>query len=199
MADVYSQYAEQVPNNTAGKKDDEKNLKLLTDIRKFIDERYKFPLTENTTAEQKKAWEALITDVVKEYPPKQYEVGRGKGIELANLILRQYPKKADLNEIAKLINPEQGSWQRKGKRGQSLNEEQVQERKELISQVGSLEFKILANRTTDGDAVNAAVEFFRKVKDTPALQEELDRRAFLGQPPPQSRSRQRRNLPDPPR
>ena len=65
-----------------------------------------------------------------------------------------------------------------------MTEEQVQERKELIAQVGSLEFKILANRTNDEGAIEAAQGYFRNLKDSPQKRAELERLAFLGKPPP---------------
>jgi len=123
--------------------------------------------------------------VNKEYPPKEYVVGRGKTAELVTQILQQYPD-TDLKEVSKLVNPDQasGASHKKSKRGQSMTEEQVQERKELIAQVGSLEFKIIANNTNDSEAMKAAEDYFRTVKDKPALQSELDRLAFLGKSPP---------------
>jgi SecD/SecF fusion protein len=188
LAEVYSQYAKDMPNDPAKQEEVEKeNKDLLTAIEKLINDNYKFPLTDTPTEEQKKAWNALIAKVSEKenYPPKQYLVGRGKTTELVTQILQQH-EDADLKEISKLVNPDQagGASQRKSKRGQSMTEEQVQERKELIAAVGSLEFKIVANRPNDSDAIEAAVAYFKKVKENPALQSELDRLAFLGKPPP---------------
>jgi len=44
LADVYSQYAEEVPNDPAKREEvEKKNKELLTAIQKFINDNYKFP------------------------------------------------------------------------------------------------------------------------------------------------------------
>jgi SecD/SecF fusion protein len=52
--------------------------------------------------------------------------------------------------------------------------------KEQVTDVGSLEFRILANDTDDDDAIKAARDYIDSGKNN----KELERRAALGQPPP---------------
>jgi SecD/SecF fusion protein len=67
--------------------------------------------------------------------------------------------------------------------GASLNENSVEEIKAKIRTVGSLEFRILANQIDDAEAYAAAREFFKKAKDDPELQKELEAAARAGLPP----------------
>ena len=55
--------------------------------------------------------------------------------------------------------------QEDGKQGAKQGE--VDRVKELIKQVGSLEFRILANDTDDAEAIDAAKEYFRKADRKP--------------------------------
>jgi len=66
----------------------------------------------------------------------------------------------------------------------NLTAEEVQQVKDLIAQVGSLEFRILANDLDDAAAWRAATEWFESAKTTPTLADQLRRRALDGQPPP---------------
>ena len=61
-----------------------------------------------------------------------------------------------------------------------VTEEYVQHVKSLVSQAGSLEFRILANTHDDAEAIRVAQEYLAD----PAHQAELDRLAREGEPPP---------------
>jgi SecD/SecF fusion protein len=69
-----------------------------------------------------------------------------------------------------------------------INEGEVEHIKGLIREVGSLEFRILANDMDDGDkeAVEAAREYFKRAKDNPTGDEakDLEKAAKTGLPPP---------------
>ena len=60
----------------------------------------------------------------------------------------------------------------------NLSEEEIEEVKRLVSQMGVLEFRILANDTDDKDGVQAAMDLVNT-----AAQSELDARAARGQSP----------------
>lgn len=68
----------------------------------------------------------------------------------------------------------------------NINQDEVEKVKELIKQVGSLEFRILANDMDDAEAVEAAREYFRKARQDPNSTEakELELSAKNGLPPP---------------
>jgi SecD/SecF fusion protein len=72
--------------------------------------------------------------------------------------------------------------------GTGLNQSEVEQIKGLIREVGSLEFRILANDMDEGDreALDAAREFMRKAHDTPGgpEAEALATAAKAGLPPP---------------
>jgi SecD/SecF fusion protein len=175
LADIWSQYA--------GKKikvNGEERDATLEDINKFIDENWKKPADTAPESEKGKAWQALLEKANEAYPPMTYEVGRGRVTELGNEITQQYPD-APLDKVRQVINPDEGKS--KSKR-EALTSEQVQERKELIAQQGSLEFRILANPTNDEAAIKQARAFFTKAKDDQSLKDMLARLAFAGKPPP---------------
>ncbi len=77
-----------------------------------------------------------------------------------------------------------GSPSEGGKEG--VNQSEVEKIKGLIREVGSLEFRILANDTDDAEAIEAAKEYFRKAKENPAGPEakDLETNAKSGLPPP---------------
>lgn len=157
--------------------------KDVDEIRQFIEDNYKAKDTA-PPAEQEKAWNTLLEKISEAYPLNRYVVGRGKTTDLASQVLVYY-RNDDLKGIVQLTNPEANKpGRKKGKRGQSMSQEQVQERKELIAQVGSLEFKILANETNDREARGVATRYFEEASKTPKTQEDLARLAFLGKPPP---------------
>src|SRR5205823_981978 len=96
-------------------------------IKKFINDHYPLPQSAEPDDKAKKAWEKLIDEASRTYPPRSYEVGRGRILELANQIQQQHPE-ADLTEVRKLVRAD--DTKRKSRRGQALTTEQVQERKE---------------------------------------------------------------------
>jgi SecD/SecF fusion protein len=61
---------------------------------------------------------------------------------------------------------------------------EVQRVRDLISQVGSLEFRILANNINDADAFEAMTKYFELAQTDPKLRDDLIMRAKAGQPPP---------------
>jgi SecD/SecF fusion protein len=152
----------------------------IAEIKRFIAENYKAP----DDKPDEKAWLNLLAKAAKEYPPEGYVIGRGRIPELTNAIEQQYPDKP-AKEIAELLKHDSGTGSgEKSKRGVSLTPEQVQERKELIASQGSLEFRMLANRSNDGEAINAARAWFDKAAKDPSIQRELENLAFADKPPP---------------
>ncbi len=65
-----------------------------------------------------------------------------------------------------------------------LTEEEVNEVKALISQVGLLEFRIVANENDDEDAFEAAEQYFTEAATDPDKQSALNQLAQDGLPPP---------------
>jgi SecD/SecF fusion protein len=170
----------------ANQPDPEAAAEAINAIKEEIEGKYKTEVAPKKTKEEReKAWKKLLADVSKKYPPNHYEVGRGRTVELGNQVAAYYEGATDLKAIAALVKP---LTAKKGKRGQNLTMEEVQERKELISQVGSLEFRMFANNDNDSEAIKAAGEYFDKSKgDTEAaaqIRTELKNRNYKGQPPP---------------
>jgi SecD/SecF fusion protein len=62
--------------------------------------------------------------------------------------------------------------------------EAVQEVKDLVSRIGELEFRILANTRDDKEGIDAARDYFAAARDRPAEQEKLKAAAAAGNPPP---------------
>jgi SecD/SecF fusion protein len=71
-----------------------------------------------------------------------------------------------------------------GEGGATLTPEKVNKMKELIAQVGSMEFRILASDADDGPAIEAAKQLFEKAKTSPSIQSDLEERNRAGKPPP---------------
>ncbi len=148
------------------------------EIRKFIDDTYK-PVAGADEAKQAEAWNKVVTEVGKKWPPKAYDVGRGRLQILVSRVHEQYPDVTPL-EISQFIEEHYSV----SKERRQLTGEEVQHIKELISRSGSLEFKILANDHDDVEAIAAAKKFFEDAKKDPKLKAELENRAVAGQPPP---------------
>jgi SecD/SecF fusion protein len=204
----------------------------VTEIRKFIDDNYK-----PTSAPDEAAWNKLLAEAAKKWPPVGYDVGRGKIPSLVNRVRDQYPDEpikatkyrvpavqkdqlvarvvqdhpevsaADVERYINDHSPTEANWDtvledvsrkwpplgiqdfidaryRTNKEKGYLTGEQVQTVKELISRVGSLEFRILANTTDDVAAIDAAKKFFVEAQKKPELKDELERLAVAGKPPP---------------
>jgi len=134
-------------------------------------------------------WNNLIKAVEEHWPAvkgKDLNVPRGDTFGLARKLERDY-KVGSLEDIDNFIKD---NYRSTGKK-RDFTSEKIQEVKDLIAQVGSLEFRILANTQDDADAIDAAKKFFEKVNDpsTPEKErEELKRKlqqlAEDGKPPP---------------
>ena len=69
-------------------------------------------------------------------------------------------------------------------RSTSNHSQQVQGVKELLSQMGKLEFRILANGLDDQLGIEAASRYFKSKRNSPEIKAELESLARKGQPPP---------------
>jgi SecD/SecF fusion protein len=148
----------------------------IADLEKFVHDNFK---PANDPQKQQSAWQQLLDKAAVQYPPRHYEVARGRVPILINLVREQYPNLAP-TEIESFIDENyQFSRDRR-----HLTGEQVQEVKELISRVGSLEFRILANAQDDKAAMDAARKFFEEASKDKKLQDDLDALAVAGKPPP---------------
>jgi SecD/SecF fusion protein len=65
-----------------------------------------------------------------------------------------------------------------------LTIEEVQRVKDLVAKVGALEFRILANSVDDKQGIKDAQDFINSASKNPLVQEELDKAAVNGLPPP---------------
>jgi SecD/SecF fusion protein len=145
-------------------------------IEEFIKQNYK-PDADAKKSEE--AWKNLLAAAAKQWPPVRYDVGRGRVPALINRIREQYP-----NESAKTISDFIEQKYEQSKEKGYLTSEQVQSVKELISRVGSLEFRILANTHDDKDAIDAMNKFLAEASKNPKIKDELEARAVAGKPPP---------------
>jgi SecD/SecF fusion protein len=148
----------------------------VADIEKFVGENYK-PGADPKSGEA--AWRKLVTEAATKWPPVGYDVGMGRLPVLINRVREQYP-----DESAKTISDFIEEKYQQNKEKGYLTNEQVQAVKELISRVGSLEFRILANTHDDKDAIEAMKKYFAEAKDNPKIRADLEARAVAGKPPP---------------
>jgi SecD/SecF fusion protein len=74
------------------------------------------------------------------------------------------------------------NYQGAGGGKKNITGEEVQKIKDLISQQGSLDFRVVATQYRDGPAVKAAIDFFKN--KTPEQTRDLEWRATQGLPPP---------------
>jgi SecD/SecF fusion protein len=131
------------------------------------------------------AWKQLLTKVTTHWPKtdssKLDSIPPGKIDELVNLLHNENPDEPVAN-IEKFMDTNSPG----GKGRQPLTEEAVNHIKDLISQVGSLEFRILANDRDDEAAIKKAQEFFdtKNKEEEVALKAKLDKYALDGKPPP---------------
>ncbi|MGE3806831.1 MAG: hypothetical protein AB7K24_19355, partial [Gemmataceae bacterium] len=135
-------------------------------------------------AKNEEAWKKLLEKANEKWPARPYAaIARGDLIDLQTRVQQQYPK-VTAEEFGEFIKGRYAV----DKEGRSLTGAQVEQIKEKIRQVGSLEFRILANDRDDAAAIKAARKFFADAKndgpDKRALQEASD----LGQPPPSPRN-----------
>ncbi|HEV3084988.1 MAG TPA: protein translocase subunit SecD [Gemmataceae bacterium] len=179
IARINEQYP-QVPiyATTQAEANKDKEAAKFPPVAEFVQKNFN---AESVKGDQKKlsaAWNDLLAKAAKAYPPWHYEVGRGRTQILANRVREQYPDKS-LQEIDRFIEE---NYKTSGGR-RLFTSEQVQEVKELISRVGSLEFRIIANEYDDKEALDAAKNWYAEVQKNPERRKELDRRAVLGQAP----------------
>ncbi len=151
----------------------------VADIQKFIDENYDRKIAGADAAKKEAAWKDLLAAATQKWKPRQYDAGRGRTQVLLNRVRDQYPD-VPPREISDYISDHFS----RGKDRRALTTEEVQRIKELISQVGSLEFRILANTRDDKDAIDAAEKYFVDAQKDPKTKAELEALAVSGKPPP---------------
>jgi SecD/SecF fusion protein len=130
------------------------------------------------------AWNKLLEEVAKKWPPKGYVIGRGHLGELALQVGEQYRADNPNKDIPQKEIRQFLETQEKGNAQTALTTEGVQEVKEKVSQVGSLEFMIVANTTNDSKAIEAAEDYLRSAAKNQETRDELERRAIAGLAPP---------------
>jgi SecD/SecF fusion protein len=129
------------------------------------------------------AWQQLLERAREQWGLKEEDVqpiGRGKRAELADLIKKVDPNVQN-DDIEKFFDQNYG-----GGKARHLTEEQVERVKNLISRVGSLEFRILSNSRDDEEAIKRAEEYFdpKEKSEQEKRIKELDRLAREGKEPP---------------
>jgi SecD/SecF fusion protein len=149
----------------------------VQEIKDFINKHYSAADAADP-AKRESAWKNLLAAAAKEYKPRSYQVGPGRLAALVNRIREQYPENST-QEIEQFLNENY----KISRERRHLTSEQVQEVKELISRVGSLEFRILANTTDDKEAVEAAQKWYAEVQKDPERRRELEALAVAGRPP----------------
>jgi SecD/SecF fusion protein len=127
-------------------------------------------------------WNELVAKVREKWPPKEgeeYKARLGQVAELGEEVRKHHPD-VPAEEINEFIKEHD---KRRSER-KDLTGEEVQGIKDLISRVGSLEFRILANSRDDGEAFDAAIKFFNEAKENEKRRRELEDLALSGKPPP---------------
>jgi SecD/SecF fusion protein len=129
---------------------------------------------------ERENWQKLIDDATREFPvqdnPHPYAaIRQGQVAALTAAISKDHPEA----EVAKISDFISKRWNLGGNRRQ-LTGEEVENIKNLVAQQGRLEFRILANRVDDREAIDIAE---KEIKD-PNLQADLKQRAIVGDPPP---------------
>jgi SecD/SecF fusion protein len=131
------------------------------------------------------AWQQLLDKVTKAWPTtdsaKLKNIPPGKIDQLINLIKSEHSD-AKLTDIERFMDENAKG----GRERRPLTEEAVNHIKDLISQVGSLEFRILADERDDKEGIQKAKEFFEAKNDAQkaALKANLEKLALEGKPPP---------------
>lgn len=160
-------------------------------VKDFIKENLKKEIKDDKPVVDEASWQQLLAKAEKRWPPQKYVVGVGRSDDLVKLVSEQYPNEPQ-QAMVDVVAPAgaSGAQQRR-----HLTTEEVDRVKELLGQVGSMEFRILANDKDDRDAIEAAINFFKVLlkKDNEteeqkrlreARQRELDELALSGKPPP---------------
>jgi SecD/SecF fusion protein len=154
------------------------------------------------------AWKELLTKAREKWPKlkdvKLETIKPGFTAELTARIQKELDKNSDQEkkEVPQFVEANYkppsreieefvDTHYRSGKKRKDLTGEEVQRIKELISQVGSLEFRILANDQDDKEAVNTARDYIHAQNDQKLSEEErakrkeeLEKAALQGFPPP---------------
>ena len=131
------------------------------------------------------AWQQLLGKVKTNWPnadtSKLDNIPPGKIDQLVNLLHSENPDQP-VADIEKFMDANSQG----GKERRPLTEEAVNHIKDLISQVGSLEFRILANDHDDDAAIKKAQEFFdtKNKEQEAALKAKLEKLALEGKAPP---------------
>jgi SecD/SecF fusion protein len=144
------------------------------EVEDFINERYK-------PGQGAAAWNSMLAEVEKKWPANRYEVGLGRLALLETQVLNQYQgdKEVSPDELRQFIDENY----KVSKERRHMTTEEVEHIKELISRVGSLEFRILANTVDDVAANEAAKKLFADAQKDPKIRTELDALAVAGKPP----------------
>jgi SecD/SecF fusion protein len=130
------------------------------------------------------AWQELLDNVKKQWPntdsAKLETIPRGK-IDQLIAVIKEQPE-VQASDIERFIDENS----RGGRERRTLTEEAVNHIKELISQVGSLEFRILANDRDDEAGIKKAEEFFetKNKEEEAALKAKLEKLSLEGKVPP---------------
>jgi SecD/SecF fusion protein len=128
---------------------------------------------------EEQAWQDLLDKVQAQWPlpaGQELDVSRGQRDVLIRRVKELHPKEDIKDEDIEKFIDENYQF---GKDRKDVTGEDVQHIKELISQVGSLEFRILANEPDDSEAIKAAQEYI----NDPAHKAELESAAVAGRPP----------------
>ena len=134
----------------------------LATIQKFIKDNYDDKVAGVDANKKEATWKALLEEVAKKWKPNRYEAGRGRVQILLSRVRDQYP-----DESPKVISDFITTNYSGGKERRALTTEEVERIKALIAQVGSLEFRILANTRDDKDAIDAAEKYFVEAQKDP--------------------------------
>lgn len=175
--------------NQVLKSADVEDLKI-EDIRQYVDKNAPNPRAK---------WDDFLDDVAKDktYGPRTYTASRGNTDELLAQILQQQGSQIDQQQQEGGVDARQKlvdfiEAQKKKVQQQSLTTEGVQDVKEKISHVGSLQFLIIANDKKDKDGMAAARKFMEKANHrddktheytNKVLHDDLENAALQGLPP----------------
>ncbi|MFL5241800.1 MAG: protein translocase subunit SecD [Gemmataceae bacterium] len=129
--------------------------------------------------QEEAAWNSLKEEVGKKFkaPEGGFKAELGQRGKLAQEVIAANPD-ADPKEIENFIKEHS-----KQEKARSLTTEEVERVKELIKQVGSLEFRILAGDTDDKEAMDAAKKYVDEAKTNAQRKTELESLAAVGRPP----------------
>jgi SecD/SecF fusion protein len=137
---------------------------------------------QQQAVKQAAAWNAILQQASDKWPPpegKDYSDIPVNDTQALRERIRAFDDTADPADFINSLRDEK----------RQVTSEEVQEFKELIAQVGSLEFRILANREDDKDAIQAAENQIKdlsksETKDDKRVPSPLDKLAEEGKPPP---------------